>query len=48
MLLNKDYNSLINQARYKNESNLGDVSNEDFKLSESREFKNDSKNKSLL
>ena len=59
---NKDYISLTDLARYKNESNPGDVVikwmsnkssfdfyclweelfNEDFKLAESREFKNDS------
>lgn len=64
---NKDYISLTDLARYKNESNPGDVIikwmsnkssfdfyclweelfNEDFKLSESREFKNDSANQSF-
>jgi len=64
---NKDYISLTDLARYKNESNPGDVIikwmsnkssfdfyclweelfNEDFKLAESREFKNDSANQSF-
>ena len=64
---NKDYISLTDLARYKNESNPGDVIikwmsnkgsfdfyclweelfNEDFKLEESREFKNDSANQSF-
>ena len=64
---NKDYISLTDLARYKNESNPGDVVikwmsnkssfdfyclweelfNEDFKLAESREFKNDSANQSF-
>ena len=63
----KDYISLTDLARYKNESNPGDVIikwmsnkssfdfyclweelfNEDFKLAESREFKNDSANQSF-
>lgn len=63
----KDYISLTDLARYKNESNPGDVIikwmsnkssfdfyclweelfNENFKLSESREFKNDSANQSF-
>ena len=64
---NKDYISLTDLARYKNESNPGDVIikwmsnkssfdfyclweelfNENFKLAESREFKNDSANQSF-
>lgn len=64
---NKDYISLTDLARYKNEINPGDVIikwmsnkssfdfyclweelfNEDFKLAESREFKNDSANQSF-
>ena len=64
---NKDYISLTDLARYKNEANPGDVIikwmsnkssfdfyclweelfNEDFKLAESREFKNDSANQSF-
>ena len=64
---NKDYISLTDLARYKNEFNPGDVIikwmsnkssfdsyclweelfNEDFKLAESREFKNDSSNQSF-
>ena len=64
---NKDYISLTDLARYKNDSNPGDVIikwmsnktsfdfyclweelfNEDFKLAESREFKNDSSNQSF-
>lgn len=64
---NKDYISLTDLARYKNEYNPGDVIikwmsnkssfdfyclweelfNEDFKLAESREFKNDSANQSF-
>jgi len=64
---NKDYISLTDLARYKNESNPGDVIikwmsnkssfdfyclweelfNEDFKLAESREFKNDSASQSF-
>ena len=63
----KDYISLTDLARYKNESNPGDVIikwmsnkssfdfyclweelfNEDFKLAESREFKNDAANQSF-
>ena len=63
----KDYISLTDLARYKNESNPGDVIikwmsnkssfefyclwkelfNEDFKLEESREFKNDLSNQSF-
>jgi len=66
-VVNKDYISLTDLARYKNESNPGDVIikwmsnkssfdfyclweelfNEDFKLAESREFKNDSANQSF-
>ena len=64
---NKDYISLTDLARYKNETNPGDVIikwmsnkssfdfyclweelfNENFKLAESREFKNDSANQSF-